>query len=197
MTHSARAPQSGVTLIFVLILLVVLMLGGLALMRTVNTGTMVSGNLAFKRSATYSADFGIEQARNWLMSSTALDNDDPAHGYYAQRRDALTDFIAQVNWDGGADKPGQVSKALIAGQDAAGNTIAYVIHRLCKTEGTPNTVANPCETAAGGGGGVSSKRGFGYGGGVFSGQSTLLYRVTVRVTGPRNTSSYVQSVLLL
>jgi Tfp pilus assembly protein PilX len=203
---NARHPQRGATLIFVLILLVVLLIGGLSLVRSVDTGLIIAGNLAFKRSATHSADFGIEAARTWLRGVTAadLENDNIGQGYYATRQAAVTDFAGtitpsietdDVDWDG--NKPSALAKARNAGVDAAGNSIAYVIHRLCNTSGTPGTTGNPCESYSPSSSDKSSMGGIAYGKGALKGQRAYLYRITVRVAGPRDTRSIVQSVIIL
>ena len=73
-----------------------------------------------------------------------------------------------------------------------GNTISYVIHHMCKKDGTPESGAGCALSPATGGGGGNSK-----GSGVISlispGQS--YYRITVRVSGPRNAVSFVQAVV--
>lgn len=76
--------QNGVVLFFSLIALVVMSLAAVALIRSVDTNTLISGNLAFKQSATISADAGLETALKWLDTNQAvLDADDVANGYYA------------------------------------------------------------------------------------------------------------------
>lgn len=197
--------QRGATLIFVLILLVVMLIGGIALVRSVDTGLVIAGNLAFKRTTTHAADFGIEQARAWLQGVTPadLENDNPGLGYYATRQIAVTDFggtrpdtqADDVDWDG--DKPAALAKVRSIGQDSAGNSIAYVIHRMCDSTGAPGTTSNPCESFTPTSSSTSTTRGPAYGSGALKGQRAYLYRITVRAIGPRNTRSIVQSVIIL
>lgn len=197
--------QRGATLIFVLILLVVMLIGGIALVRSVDTGLIIAGNLAFKRTTTHAADFGIEQARTWLQGVTpaTLENDNPGLGYYATRQIVVTDFAGirpdtqadDIDWDG--DRPSAPAKVLSIGQDSAGNTISYVIHRMCDSNGAPGTTSNPCESFTPTTSATSTTRGPAYGSGALKGQRAYLYRITVRVIGPRNTRSVVQSVIIL
>ncbi len=202
---NARIAQRGATLIFVLILLVAMLIGGVSLVRSVDTGLIIAGNLAFKRTTTHAGDMGIEQARTWLQGVTAadLENDNPVFGYYATRQSAVKDFSGMgtaeytddIDWNN--DRSEAPAKVRSFPKDAYGNTISYVIHRMCDGTGTPGTTGNPCESYTPKGSSTSSTRGPAYGSGALSGQRAYLYRITVRVIGPRNTRSIVQSVIIL
>ena len=63
--------QRGIVLIVALIVLVAMTLTGVALMRSTTSGNRVAGNLAFRQSATLSADTGIEAAITWLEANSA------------------------------------------------------------------------------------------------------------------------------
>jgi Tfp pilus assembly protein PilX len=63
--------QRGVVLFFALISLLAIMLAAVALIRSVDTSTMIAGNLAFKQAATTSGDAGTEAAINWLTTMQA------------------------------------------------------------------------------------------------------------------------------
>ena len=54
--------QGGVVLVVALIILVALMLGGIALVRSVGTTNIIAGNLAFQQAATQSGEAGTEAA---------------------------------------------------------------------------------------------------------------------------------------
>ena len=54
--------QRGVVLFFSLVALLAMSLAAVALVRSVDTSTMIAGNLSFKRAATTSGDSGIEAA---------------------------------------------------------------------------------------------------------------------------------------
>jgi len=58
-----RRGQRGIVIFIALIALVVMMIAGLALMRSVDTGNLIAGNLAFRQRAVHSADGGVEVAR--------------------------------------------------------------------------------------------------------------------------------------
>jgi hypothetical protein len=85
------------------------------------------------------------------------------------------------------------------GFDSAGNQVKYVIHRLCDKEGAPTDSTVKCvkSTLSKATGEVTSdsNRVKPMDDMNQPSKSVALYRVTVRITGPRNTVSYVQAVL--
>lgn len=188
LTHAARRAQRGAVLFIALIVLVAMSLAGLALMRGVDTGTLIANNLAFKQSATMGGDLGVEAARTWLLANAgaSLQNDQPAvangNGYWSTSQDAL-DLINVYDW----------TTAVNVGTDAAGNQVSYVIQRLCDASG-PTTAAN-CLKSSSSTAAASSKGGATYGTYAISAPTDAYYRVTVRVVGPRNTVSFVQATM--
>lgn len=69
--------QRGVVLLIALILLVVMTLAGIGMMRSVDTGSVIAGNLAFKQATLNASDAGTSAAFNALIavanSSNPLD----------------------------------------------------------------------------------------------------------------------------
>jgi hypothetical protein len=210
LTRPARAAcaprrQAGVVLFIALIILVAMALAGIALVRSVDTGVIVAGNIAFKQGATLAGDQGLESARTWLIDNKGILNKDNlvsgTSAYYA-------------NWQAGIDltatdpsKPDFDWAGLglqVTADDGAGNKVRYVIHRLCADSNvSPASTTCVRVSAASGGGGAKGgefggRRGYEAGGetGGFNLGSTLVYyRVTVRVDAPRNTVSYVQALM--
>jgi type IV pilus assembly protein PilX len=76
--------------------------------------------------------------------------------------------------------------------DDAGNTVRYVVHRLCETTGAPH-IANCAKPPAGANTGGS----FSAGGPAQIASNQVYYRITTRITGPRNTVAYLQTVVAL
>ena len=208
---ATKLAQGGVVLFIALMALVAMSLAAVALMRSVDTGTLIAGNLAFRQAATTSADAVVETAMNDLfaLSSSALDpmsdsihplnNTNITTGYYSNADPAL-DLAADTIWTSG-------SKQVGTGPDTSGNTVRYIIQRMCQL---PNTTGDK----------VLSATEFNQNGDKLGANCLLsdaetqprsqrvipdpeaggkkstnppLYRVTVRVTGPRNTVSYVQA----
>lgn len=189
--------QDGIVLIIALIMLVAMTLGGLAMIRSAHTTTAIAGNLAFQQAATTSSDIGIETAIAWLQNNVAnggLDQNITASGYTASRT-AADDPSSSQDWTelwtsvwvprGVVTVPG--------GPDAAGNTVQYVIQRLCNTSGNSlgaKCVISPIETNLTGNSQSANSHRLNLNGQVY-------YRITVRVSGPRNTVSFVQTTVAI
>ena len=78
--------QKGVVLFISLIVLVAMTLAGIGLMRSVDTSTIITGNLAFKQSTLQAADQGVEQAYQWLFpngGTAVLNNDNLPQGFFS------------------------------------------------------------------------------------------------------------------
>jgi len=188
------AKQRGVVLFLALIALVVMSLAAVALIRSVDTSTIVAGNLAFKQSAITSADSGLESAIVWVTGTApaTLDSDSAANGYYATAPTAFP-FTADATWAAGSSAPATGDGIDANGYEAtSGNTTRYIIQRMCRVAGAPTTANCLFGAATGGTGSKTGVDATGAGAVTASGLSPM-YRITARITGPRNTISYVQS----
>lgn len=197
--------QAGLALFVALIVLVAMSIAGVALIRSVDTGTLIARNLAFQQSATLSGDQGVETARTWLLSnSSSLTADRPGNGYYATSQDMLdltgnvtpNDTSDNVNWDG---KGGTATPSCQA-KDSVGNTVCYVIHRLCDTTGPLDS--STCSTRQyirtdSGKGGVKPQLTNQPGSWDPEIAAMGVYRVTIRVSGTRNNISYLQAFIVI
>lgn len=175
-----------------LIVLVAMTLAGIALVRSVDTTNVIAGNLAFQQAATHSGDTGIETAITCLTTANTanpanLYSDYATCGYHAARQDPNTgeswnDFWARA----GTNVP--------LAADAGGNTVSYLIHRLCQLGDLPPRSANCSFTPV-----DCDPDGSHSGGKSFCGKTTsqVYYRVTSRIVGPRNTVSYVQAIIAM
>ena len=192
-----RRAQDGIVLFIALIVLVAMSLAGVALMRSVDTGLVVAGNMAFKQSAIMVADRGTQDAVKWLQDNsagTALQSTNVSKGYFSSRP------VVEPNWfDAASWTESQVVNG--GAPDASGNVVRYVIHRMCTQPDTPYNganagVANECAlyfatSAAAAGGSMA------VGAPQFIGSPQLYYRVTTRVEGPRDTVSVIQTSVLV
>jgi len=77
-----RIKQSGSALIVTMMIMVIMAITGLALLRAVDTGNLVAGNIGFKQAAIISADSALKDSANFLSTAT-LTADSAADGYYA------------------------------------------------------------------------------------------------------------------
>lgn len=207
-----RRGQRGISLLFALMALVILGFGAVALTRSVDTGTLVMGNLSFRQDAVMASSSGAEEAMKWLDANQVgakLEADDTTKGYYARSIDKLdpiatrtttTDPLPIVNWDGKCMGlvEGQYSTCAVMplkGKDVNGNKVQYVITRLCDSIGAPSG-SNLCLRPPGTVTGTAKDRGeLQPGGRLSTGQASPYYRIIVRVEGPRNTVSYTESLV--
>lgn len=190
--------QRGVVLFVALIALVAMTLAAIALVRSVDTANVISGNLAFRQGGIQASDVGVEAAVTALPTiiSTTLETDvaGSTYMYYASRRKenslglpTVTQYTptatagAAINW----------SSVPTASTTANGYTVKIVIDRLCQGPPPVTDIQSNCMADMPVGGGGSKKAGVT----VFSGSQQVYYRATVQVSGPRNTLSYIQTIL--
>lgn len=216
---SGASTQRGLVLFFALVALVVMSLAGMALIRSVDTSTLIAGNLAFRRAATASGDTGVEAAIAWLQATQAANAGtspllSAAHvfnqtnlvarpGYHASVDQAI-DLFADATWAGTNsvrltwDNAGNV---LYDGSganptDTSGNRIAYIVQRMCRTAGVAIPAAGCLFSGAledGQGKQVPLPQNVCEGAGCpNAGQSPQL-RITVRSVGPKSTVAYIQA----
>lgn len=204
----AHYRQQGVVLFIALIVLVAMTLAGIGLVRSVDTGNMVAGNLAFKQGATLAADAGAEAAINWLTplnGAATLYTNNAAAGYYATSQATLDPTnshsaatVPAVDWDDN-NCSGLAFSVCVKPAPAISvgdNSVSYIIHRLCQIEADPNNVGNTCVTYQSSSS-TSPKRGEQkYGDDKrFEPLPGPYYRIVSRVKGPRNTVSFVETMI--
>ena len=140
-----RRQQRGVVLFIALLVMVVLMMAGIALIRSTDTATVVSGNLTLEQAANSAADRSIEYSVHALFDTTLISdrtNDDLAQNYYASVGRNPDDSIPEIPkalqepFSASAFAGAGLSDSLIAVDDA-GNKTYHVIERLCLASGPP------------------------------------------------------------
>jgi type IV pilus assembly protein PilX len=186
----ARAPraaaQRGVVLLIALVVLLAVMIAGIAMMRTVDTATLVSGNIAFQRAATNAADKGVEAAVKWLKDNpTALQ--DNGTGYIAYFSADEHNPGAGVSWQQFWTTT-LADKAYDVGTDDFQNHIWYVVNRLCNTNGVAGSAGCVASPAVTNNNYVDHENPV-----AIKVVTRIYYRITVKVAGPRRTESYVQT----
>jgi Tfp pilus assembly protein PilX len=191
-TSRLPARQQGVVLFIALIVLVAMSLAGVALVRSVDTSLGIAGNMAFKQATLQGSDLGIKEAYTWLAANntgTILQGTAAGQGYYSSSPGSVVeDWFELSKWNG--------SKLANGGlPDGAGNTVRYIIHRMCTFpdtayNGSVAGVPNECALSVTGGGTAGGS--MSVGATQFEGVPALYYRITSRVDGPRNTVSIVQ-----
>ncbi len=184
----ARA-QRGVVLLFAMIALVILLIGTAALMRSMNTSLFTAGNFAFKRDLTNQGERAMATVLD-LVQTGALVNEATREG-----NSAANNYSATLLPSNDQGLPlALLSDAAFAGVGVAGNDIApagmgvrvrYLVDRMCAVAGAldaANCTLINAEVA-----GVSSSLA------PPDPPPVAVYRVTIRVDGPRGTQSFFQS----
>lgn len=196
--------QQGVVLLFALIALLVLMIGAVALVRSFNTTLFNTGNLAFKKDLQNQSERAATRVlqqlgdTGTLSTASARANNHPEWNYSAQMLPTNAKGIPLALLTDSAFATSGVATNDITSQDGS-VTIRYVVDRLCRATGDESTLgASACILASGpekGDGSADDPRG-GSRGGVTTPQQ-IVYRVSVRAIGPRNTQAYFQSTFAL
>jgi type IV pilus assembly protein PilX len=200
--------QNGVVLLVALVVLVAMTLAGIALVRSVYTSSLIAANMAFRQAATNYADVGIESAVSWLesqASGSTLYQNVATEGYTAVQSDPDPD--THQSWDSfwaGLVAANQIKQIKDASgslvTDDAGNSISYAIHRLCNGTGAPGstngaTTVSCAQSPASSIASAGNSTGAGVIPLTYNGQ--VYYRITVQVSGPHNTTSYVQAIVAM
>ncbi len=196
--YPTRSRQRGIVLLISLVILIAMTLAGIALIRSTDLANIIAGNLAFRQGATHAGDRGVEEAFTWLQANNGnlLWNDVAASGYSANGNDATRSPAVGVNWETyWATLPANRIRTLTAAQAGnTGNTVSFIIDRMCALAGDPTAGANCSASTVAGVGGGSGEEG---GEVALTSPSSIYYRITVRVAGPRNTVSFVQAMVTL
>ena len=182
-----RQRQRGVSLVIALIALVAMTLAGLALMRSVDTANLISGNFAFRQASLSATDVGSETALTTLNTvvGTSLDANYPAgcavgacNYYPTQQAINAAGVPTVINWS-------TVPLTVVDSSYA----VQYVIDRLCVGPAPVTDIATKCMRTSENS--VGSKKA---GAVSFTSANQVYYRATTRVAGPRNTVSIVQTL---
>lgn len=215
---AASARQRGVAMIFALLTLVAMSLAAVALVRSVNTGAQIAGNLSFRQDATANADRVAQEAIEMLFAKLSADaeslNENIAGtGYYASTPAKLDPTgnartgdptRALIAWDANycgtypsSDRAScSHAPATSSASLTATNTASYIVFRMCESAGsvdlsttgcatTSAIVSNTCQGAIN----YENEGKCPTGAGI-----TPYYRIVVRISGPRNTTSFTETI---
>jgi type IV pilus assembly protein PilX len=204
--NSPRRAQRGIIMVVTLVALAILMLGGVALMRSSDTFGALAGQLGFRRDLKNQGEramaMAIKALKDGSLSSSdvRLNNLDTSN-YSAVKLDSNGNGIPNVLLKSDSDfkEAGYEINIVDADSSAANATSGikarYVIDRLCSAA---ETVADascaktnmPLDTSI-------QNRFTEKGSEQFRSQSFVIYRITVRVDGPRGTQAFFQSTVAL
>jgi hypothetical protein len=216
-THPRKTHSTGVSLLFALLSMIALTVAAVALVRSIDTGALVLGNLGLKQDATAVSDQAANKAIDWLNAhSDTLITDAATSGYYATANedlDATGQQVANdgtpralVNWDmDGCAYAADIQHATCKLQpsdqfELNGNQVRYVILRLCDISGDPKGSGNSCAQPLAAGSGKASTRGasdYSKTDRLVDDTGGVYYRIVVRVVGARKTTSYIETIVHL
>ena len=194
--------QRGVVLLFCLIVLVILLIGGVAVMRSTQTSLASAGNLAFRRDLAsqgeQAASSVLTAFKSGVLKTAALSAASISSANYSAVELTANDqgiplvLLSSSSSPSGTDFTGATFSPTASDLTGATSdiTIRYVIDRLCRATGTATTstcVYAPSSSNVTGGSSQlpSSQRP----------ASTIspVYRLSVRVTGVRSTQVFLQT----
>jgi type IV pilus assembly protein PilX len=208
--------QRGVSLVFALLALAAMSLAAVALVRSVDSGALIIGNLGFKQDATSAADRAGEIALSWLRETGRdLTTDDAAEGYYATSQEDLdptgrltsaTKLLAVVNWGepdscaclaAGACSSCSRTPSPEISLNGGAVRARYLITRMCPSAGAVS-IANACAMPASTG--IAQGQGRGeirVGTQVRPSVAVEVpyFRIIVRTVSGRNTVSFTETVV--
>jgi type IV pilus assembly protein PilX len=189
---SRRASQRGIVLIFALITLVIMMIGAVAISRSLSSSQFTLGNIGFKRDLTNQGERALQMAMDAVRGSGALASEAtrnaslPSANYSATMLPTNAQGIPLALLDSTAFAAVGVSSNDIDVGDGTGIKIRYVIDRMALAAGACSsancTMANEPV----------------YGGPKLNPPpppppEQPVFRLTLRVDGPRKTVSFFQS----
>jgi type IV pilus assembly protein PilX len=186
MQRITLARERGVVLIFTLIVLLIMTIGAVALLRSMNSSLFSAGNLAFRHDLVNQGEQAVSnvlQAVQTGLLVTATTADLPAANYSAS---ALPTNAQGVPTALLSTNP----PTIIGGGDITGATsdvkIRYVVDRLCNAAGAASTTSCVQSVATPPGNAALQTPGI-------APPTATVYRLSVRVTGPRATQIFLQT----
>ena len=189
--------QRGIALPVMLLMLLTMLATSIFLIKSINSTTLLAGNLAYESALGKQADIGLINGFRWLSDTARLNrpllNAPLAAQGYVANFDMNLDPSQSQFWAG----------AVVVANSGSGTEVRYVIHRLCNSTGAFDQilpVPNRCvlttdpqtgtTTAAIG----SSLKGDGV---TFDSAPQVHYVITSRITGPRGGNVVNQLVVLI
>lgn len=215
----SRGDQAGVAMIVALLVLVALSLAAAALTRSVNTGSQIAGNLSFRQDATANADRVAQEVLAMLYDKLTADPDGlngdlSADGYYASlpiRLDPTGNartgdpLRALIAWDEGFCGTYPSSDRASCSHTPKASTVAltetnaarYIVFRMCDSAGSVELPTTHCATTtAAASSTCQGAINYENEGRCPSGTGVApYYRILVRIVGPRDTTSFTETIV--
>lgn len=202
--------QYGVILIVALMVMVILFIGAAAVVKSMNTSMVNAGNLAFRRDMVNQGELVLADLMSRMQPGGTLGNlggsSNANLNYSAVMLPGNTEGIPEALLDdtkfaarGSANN--DITESTVGLDDAIkaglrGTTIRYLIERLCEDTGEFSEAesSNYCVRSSEAGGGGNA--GMLTGGAKLDVPKSIVYRVNIRVAGPRDTQVFIQASII-
>jgi type IV pilus assembly protein PilX len=173
-----RHGQTGVTMLVVLILLSVMLLGALAMARMSEVGTLAVGNASYREASLQASEVGLNTAFAQVRAiAVTAENNNAGNWYWSQVQPQDANGLPVVDWNAAPE--------VVVGA----YSVRYVAERVCTlalvTEPLRECLVKQAKVP-------SSSRDDPD---KIDPPNSKQYRVTIRVTGPKDTTTFVQSLL--
>ncbi|MBK9359795.1 MAG: hypothetical protein IPM99_01080 [Rubrivivax sp.] len=171
-----KPQQRGVTMVVVLVLLTVMLLGGMALARMTEVGTLAAGNAAFRETSLQASEVGVNTAFA-AVQALVDENTSAGNWYYATTQAQDANGVPTVDFD--------LAPELVVGA----YRVRYVVDRVCTGAMPVTEPLRQClvkqvpqiESA-------TNKE-------KPDPPTARQFRITVRVMGPKDTQAWVQALI--
>lgn len=193
MRRQGHHSEHGVILLITLVVLVGLMIGAVALSRSVYTTSIISGNMSFKKAALQSTDVAVERAVADLPAIVASNADShfPSGCETAAYPNGCRYYPTMQEEVDNKGVPKSIDWSKVRyDEPLAGYRVKYVIDRLCNGPTPVTDTVNKCLSDSPLSDGSRKPDAP-----QISGTTGLFYRATIKVEGPRSTESFTQVIL--
>ena len=190
--QSPLRAQRGVVLLFAMIALVILLIGTVALMRSMNTSLFTAGNFGFKRDLTNQGERAMTTVIDLIQTGALVSE------AARQASSTASNYSATILASNAEGIPlALLSDTAFAAVGVAGNditpagmgvTVRYVVDRLCTATGPASESSCTAVRSAPAGGSAGDCVPT-----CPAVDPVVVYRVSIRVDGPRRTQSFFQS----
>ena len=194
--------QSGVVLLVTLIALVIIMITSIALIRSTESSSLIAGSIAFKRDMINQAERAMPAVRARFLTGAL-------NGLAARQADLiLANYSATMLATNANGIPNvlmnttnfNATYGVINNFNDANAviTVRYVVDRMCFAVGNlslTNCMLGDSSTDIGGS--TKGILGVGGSGSKAEGTDSAVYRISMRVSGPRNAETFLQSTFTI
>lgn len=178
-TRNLPRGARGSALILVLVVLGVLAVAMAGVVRSTNTAARTAGNIAFKQAATQAGEVALAAAEAYVDTLVAASANAAVANVY----------FPTIQATDAAELPTTVSWGSVASTAVGPYQVQWVVERMCSVS-APTDPATQCMNLQ-----ASQMASQKAGTPSYSVAPAIYFRLTARVTGPRDTESFVQSAV--